>query len=440
MIAGLDKPNGKLRGWLPLIVAAVAVVAVLTTIATVRTVGLSDMDDYAAAREASTSDFRDFWFTARHFRQTGEISSEFGVHNYLPFFTIFMLPWSLLPLPLAAGVFTLFSLGLCALAVVLVEMLLNQRLDRRPRRATLAALGLILAYVCASAVLGTVNILLLFLIIATWVLFEQQREWLAGVPLGLALLIKLLPGALLVFFLLKRRWRVAASAAIVSLVGGWGFPAITIGYGEALRQHDSFIRGALFEHSARTTITAAAPRKADYSNQSLPIVFRRLLTHTSGRPGSDMYVNIVDLPRGVVFWLYLLGMAGLLGATVMATLSGPSRWPPAETASINAVRAQFGLWCCVMLLASPLVWTHYFVLMYWPVAYLADRAQRAEAARSIEYRLAIVALLAWLVGLALLALPAARAAGAQLTTVVIAWAVLLRLSYPRESKAKLRVV
>ena len=46
-----------------------------------------------AVRAESSTDFRDFWENALRFRETGEIAHDEGVHNYLPFFTIFMTPW-----------------------------------------------------------------------------------------------------------------------------------------------------------------------------------------------------------------------------------------------------------------------------------------------------------------------------------------------------------
>ncbi|MBN2447479.1 MAG: DUF2029 domain-containing protein [Phycisphaerae bacterium] len=408
-----------------MIVGGALITIVLVTIVVVRNWGISGQSDYDAVRAASTSDFRDFWFTARHFKDTGQITTDYGVHNYLPFFVIFMLPLSFLPLPVAAGLFTLFSLGLVALTVVLIEALLNERLDRRPRRATLAALGLMLAYIASASVLGTVNLLVLFLIIAAWVLFEQQREWVAGIPLGLAILIKLLPGALVVFFLLKRRWRVAAATAIVLLVGGLGVPLASLGYQRTSDQMSGFVDRALVQHSARATLTADKPPKTHESNNALPMVLRRLCTPVGDHSQSAGWnVSVLNIPTGALLWVYFILLALILAISTFRTLAGPGKWPPADVASVTLVRAQFGIWCCVMLLAAPLVWTHYFVLAYWPLTLLADRAQRTEISRNSEHHAALAALLVWLVGVVLLAWPAARAAGAQLLPVFVAWGVL----------------
>ena len=95
-----DSPHST-RGWHVLLAAWGVYTAVILVV--------------VANRAESSSDFRDFWENAVHFRQTGQIAADLGVHNYLPFFTIFMLPWSLLPLRAAIVLFTLLSLGLFAI-------------------------------------------------------------------------------------------------------------------------------------------------------------------------------------------------------------------------------------------------------------------------------------------------------------------------------------
>jgi len=283
VIAPADKPPSTVfRGWLPLILAGAAYAVLVMIIVAMR----------------ETTDFRDFWQNAVRFRQTGEISAELGVHNYLPFFTIFMLPWGLLPMKVAIVIFSLLSLGLFALAAVMVENLLRDGLGGRPRAAMLITLGLMLPYVHSCAVLGNVGLMVLFLVVAAWFLVERGREWPAGVALGLAVLIKLLPAVLIVFFLLKRRWRVAAGALAVMVVLGFLLPLTALGWEETVRQHREFYQRSVAGHSAYQTITAEKPRKALFSNNAVPIVLRRLLSNVDGRPGEEtepLYLNVADL-------------------------------------------------------------------------------------------------------------------------------------------------
>lgn len=374
-------------------------------------------------RAESTSDIRDFWENAVHFRETGTVATELGVHNYLPFFTIFMMPWGLLPLRVAAVAFVALSLGLFGLTAYIVERMMAEPLGPRPRRALLLALGLALPYVYACAVVGNVGLLLLFLVVAAWYLVEREQEWAAGAALGLAALIKLLPALLIVFFLLRGRWRVVAGSAAVMIVLGLGLPLAALGPTETLRLHRVFYEEAMQGHSAYQTITSEHPRKAHYNNKALPLVVRRLLSpiNASGDADERFYVNITTMPRAAILMAY----AGLLAALVITSLGivllAPQPWPPTNADQLRSVRAQFGAWCALMLLASPLVWTHYLVLAYWPLALLADRAERTARARGVPCRLSMGVLLLWLVGAVLLAWPVARAAGAQIFGVLAVW-------------------
>ena len=56
-----------------------------------------------------------------------------------------------------------------------------------------------------------------------------------------------------------------------------------------------------------------------------------------------------------------------------------------------------------MLLASPLVWTHYLPLAYWPLAFLADRAERTYRVRHKAPLVSATPLALWLIGTLLLA-------------------------------------
>lgn len=388
-------------------------------------VGAAVLTVIAVARCESSSDFRDFWRTAAAFRETGVIRDDLGVHNYLPFFTIFMTPWALLPLPVATGAFTLLSLMLMAATVVMTEVLLRGELGAAPSAASWATLLLIGPYAASSAVLGQVNLLVLFLVVATWLLVERGREWIAGLPLALAILIKLMPAALLPFLLLTRRWRTGLAAVAATLVLGVGWPLMSLGPSETLRQHQAYYRRAVVEHSARTTIESDKPRKARFTNQSLPIVLRRLLSRVNADPddaGSTLFVNVADLPGGVILAVYAGLLAVVVGGTVAA--SGVRLRSTPETDDLDAQRRSLGLWLCTMLVASPLLWTHYLVLAWWPLACVAYHAERFQQRHDRPHRAALLGLAAWAAAALLLVWPAARACGAQLGGVLVVWCVL----------------
>jgi Glycosyltransferase family 87 len=79
--------------------------------------------------------------------------------------------------------------------------------------------------VVGELVLGNVHLLLLGLLTLAWlglrraedrdgIRGDSQGEWLAGIAVGLATVVKVFPGLLVVWFLVTRRYRAAAGAAI----------------------------------------------------------------------------------------------------------------------------------------------------------------------------------------------------------------------------------
>lgn len=373
----------------------------------------------AGVRAHSSSDFRDFWENAQHFRLTGQISSELGVHNYLPAFTLLATPISLLPLPVAVSAFVAVSL----IAFAWTAHELDRRLlGRSPEAAGrlgltpgVVALLLMLPYIHTCAVLGALGLLLNALIVLAWLHGERGREGIAGALLGLATLVKLLPGVLIVMFAIRRRGRVVSAAAITLVAGGVGLPAAAIGWQETVRQHAAFYERAVVGHSAMSTILADKPIKANFSNNALPIVLRRLLSPVNAGKDDqpELYVNIADLPRPAIAALYILLMLLFGGVSILTAIrtSGDS----------SAREITAGTWLCLALLATPLLWTHYLTLVFIPVFTLVGSL---AGSRSNDRRVALAALAVWIACSVLLVWPAARASGAQFLAVAALWLAL----------------
>ncbi len=390
---------------------------------------------YVVWRAERSTDFRDFWENARALLETGRIRSDLGVHNYLPVFTILMAPWGLLPLEAAMVAFTVLSLACLVAAGLLLRGCLRGAGQPLVDRALLVALWLIAPYVHSTLTLGAVNCILLLLIVAAWAACQRRREWLAGGLLGLAIVIKLLPALLLGYLLLARRARAAAAAALVAGLLGVGLPLLVLGWDGNVEAHRAFQVSAA-RHSFRDTLLSDKPIKANYSNVALPITLRRLTSPVNAAKGdAEWHVNAVDLPRRVILSIYLAIVAFLGLATLVMTVKAPgglfgSAAVSGVSSSASAVAdlALLGAWCALMLLASPLVWTHYLMLCAPALAALllsGGACGPASRSRCVARR---AVLPIWLLAALLLAWPQARAAGAPLLAVGMVWWAALRVS------------
>lgn len=378
-------------------------------------------------RVERSSDFRDFWRTALEFRQTGQIRSDLGVHNYLPAFVILTTPLSLLPLPIAAAVFSIGSFGFFAFALFRFERAADLR-TTGPSTAAIVAALLSSPYIVSGGVLGTFGLLLASLILLAETQRRRGRDAAAGALIGLGAVLKVLPIALLAMYAFRGRWRsVLGGTASVVVLGGI-LPLACIGPQRFVDEHVRFRTSAVEEHSPWHSIHAEKPPKANYSNNALPMTLRRLFSPLDARKGESappILVNAFSTAPPTIQTVYISLALLIASATLFAT----RLWHRASARISDPIAGEallLGTWCGAMLLASPLLWTHYLVLAFPALWALALQATRGRS------RIAPVALLAWLAGAALLASPHARAAGAQILSVLLVWtacvAELLRVA------------
>ncbi len=176
------------------------------------------------------TDFATFWNTGLIFR-TGEPlyapRSTFLPYYYPPAAAALFVPLTIVSLPVSQAIFNAGSfLALLASLWMLRSMLLSDDSHRRLAFESLA----VAAIVCLPFALNTlhevqINIFILFLILASFASLANGRRVAAGGWIALASLIKVVPAALVVWYLLRRQTRaafVALSVIAVVSIGAIG--------------------------------------------------------------------------------------------------------------------------------------------------------------------------------------------------------------------------
>jgi alpha-1,2-mannosyltransferase/arabinofuranan 3-O-arabinosyltransferase len=193
----------------------------------------------------------------------------------------------------------------------------------------------------ATLALGQVYPVLALGLVAAWVSDRRDRQEVSGAALGLVVAFKpsLLP--VLLWPLVRRRWRALvtalASGAAATLVGVVVLgPGATLDYTRVLRERSV---------------------SAYWDNASLPSAAARLFTE------NPYAQNVATLP-----WMVLVGYAlGIIAIvfTTMRVRHGP----------------EVGLWALVAasLLASPIAWHNYLVLLGPGILLLLARGYAAPA-------------------------------------------------------------
>lgn len=300
-----------------------------------------------------------------------------GIDWYLPFVPRLMAGLAWLP-PTPAGLIWL-ALNLTALAGTL--RLVGRRLTGLPPVdwpvTQLVPFFMLFLFWWWEYRLNQIDVLTLLLMTGSFACWRWGRPWTGGFWLGLAMLIKLTPGLLVVWFLLKRQFRVVAAALVTVALAGPLADVVVFGPRSAWDAYRGWAERALVCGSQRGLILAQ--REMDWRNQALGAVASRWLhatnyaTHYDNDPrlSRDPRVrtlNVADLRPATV--------AGLVTAVQMASLAA-LLWllrRPACGLTEWQLRLEWALCLLAMLWFMPVLRAYHFVWTYPLVAVLAGAA------------------------------------------------------------------
>jgi alpha-1,2-mannosyltransferase len=258
--------------------------------------------------------------------------------TYPPISAIVLAPLALLPMT-AAG--ALLTLGSVALAVVVITVFLRRLAGPAASRAwTVAWLlpaALLLEPVRSTLTYGQVNIVLMALVALDGL--TPEPRWPRGALTGLAAAMKLTPAAFVLFFLLRRDYRAAATA------GGSFVAATAAGFVLAGPDSVRYWTAIVFQPGRIGGPATAA-------NQCIQAVL--------ARAGLDPYTRL-----GTAVWLALSVL--VLVAAWRGMRHALAAGQPCLALSLNAFAA---------LLISPISWSHHWVWVVPALLTLADLARR----------------------------------------------------------------
>ena len=263
-----------------------------------------------------------------------------------PAYFLLIGPFALLPLPWAAFLWDL--VGLAALWVGVALIARELRLAPPPwALALLLTLLLTWSPLLQTLLEAQISPLLLLLLTLAWLAARRGRGGWAGAALGVATAVRLFPGLAVVYFLIRRDWRAVAMACVVFV----GMEAVA------------------------TPLVGGLPGVIAYATRESPAATAEWLVHEHNVSLWGLTRLLFVGPRDVLAllpapWLatpltYAL-LAALLGALALRTYQR-RKLPFAddETTCLAYLPA--------MLLASPLTWQHYFVILLLPLLVLIAR-------------------------------------------------------------------
>lgn len=228
-------------------------------------------------------------------------------------------------------------------------------------------------------------------------LYAAQRErWRAdigaGALIGLGAAMKVTPVIFVVYFLWKRRWRVAAAAVVSIAVCLLVVPALAFGWDQNLRWLGQWARIMIVPFIAQGTVVYS-------TSQSIASFVLRLLTaapafdsHHGGVTVSH-YMNVIALSNGA---------ARRIVRALMVTVGlGGLWWARRPLASLRSPRyvIEVGLVAAFMLWFSERSWVHHYVSFILTLAaagmVLSDPAQPESSRRPLRAALIAFAVISF---------------------------------------------
>ncbi|MBF6301695.1 DUF2029 domain-containing protein [Nocardia amamiensis] len=271
---------------------------------------------------------------------------------YPPFAALALGPFAMLPWDVAALSFFVSSVAALAITFYVVARRVwpeeSQRRSAVWATACATPLGLLLEPIHSTLDFGQVNLLLMALVAADCL--THKPRWRRGMLIGIAAAIKLTPAAFVLYFLVRRDYRAAATAAVT------GAAATAVGFAILPKESVKYWFGGLGNVSGLSG-------SAFHTNQSIQAVFARFE---------------VPEPAFTVIWL-------VLGAALLALVVAAMRRAadlPALALAINAV---------FTLLVSPISWSHHWVWIAPALFALVGYATRLPGRRAIGWWVTFVA-------------------------------------------------
>jgi hypothetical protein len=282
---------------------------------------------------------------------------------YPPLLAISFLPLTALSMQTAAQLWFFINLSLYGLSLILIVRALE--LDRLTRMLPLLW---ILAFLFPPALLtlhkGQVNILILFLLAMTYWLYRKRLQTIAGLALGLAVMIKIIPICLLAYFLWKRRYTLSLAAVgtivVISILG-----LMVVG----LTPHKTYL--------SEVWPSLAQPRP-NPANQSLGGFFSLLFIENIY---TDYFIHNPTLWKALT-WAFSLALVAATAVILPRQLGGELR-----------LELEISLVIATIPLIANIAWVDMFVLLVFPYAVLLKCfliARRERPSIAPELRKALV--------------------------------------------------
>jgi hypothetical protein len=285
--------------------------------------------------------------------------------NYTPFFVEASAPMARLDQRTAHLIWEILQAAALAISLFVLARETAPRFDW-PATLAFVAIGMVFKTVRNLLWFGQASAFLLLLLVLSWRESRHRHPARAGFWLALAGLLKIYPGVLGGYFILRRKWREAIWSMVIFVAG-----VVATGI-------SNWSRFAIYG-TPHTMERIAWPQMAHEFSSILPNVYRLA-----------SYFSAPAAPS----WPLIGAITAVLDLIIVAVLAFATL-----RASTEEDGLVFGMWLAAAVLLSPLAWRHELVLLF-PAYLFAYQAAVRIFSSGISYAglAALVPVIVCLVG------------------------------------------
>ena len=281
-------------------------------------------------------------------------------------------------------------------------------------------------YIAYDITSGQVSGVPMFALVLGYVYWRRGKIWRGAAALSVGVAFKLLPGVAVLFFLVKRQWKMVVATGVLSLAFGVLPGLILFGPAKSAQSwrdyydHVAWPKSHPVEYrNPETRDRIRWTKPASFLNPSLSVTMLRWL---SDYPQDNRHTPFLPLAHWSQQGVYRGYQALLLAMGAISLWMCRRRLgsdPP------EALATQYGLVLVWMTLCSPHLAIYYMAWALWPVAVLMGYVGRREALDGQSDHMNALALWAFAISFFLSAVTILRAAGVHPAMLLTLWAVLL---------------
>lgn len=271
---------------------------------------------------------------------------------YLPAYVWIFRPLAEMKFPEAARVWLLIN-GFLALISIVLLCRARPYSEKNDiiffRTAWFIFLGLTFQPILDNLWHGNVSVLIFVFFCLSYYFLKANRNFLAGLILGVIVPLKFYPGIFILYFIWRRNWRLV-TGVVAGCLGVIIVSLFTVGW-EGNRAYFQMVLGEMSSGGI-----------AAFNDQSIS----GFLLHVFKYGDVNAWLN-TPAPFGFT----------ILRLVMVVAMAGPVIWvmrrPPEKTTDPTAAQdLDLALVIFVMLLASPITWYHYYTWLLFPLFCLFD--------------------------------------------------------------------